>query len=115
NVNATTLAPFDTVVLNVASSDIRCIPGNLTAAARSALIAWLGQSHKLIIYDSECTGSGTNSSLDYSWLPFPFTTANPGAAGSVGTLTIVENSTLGSSVAGSPYFLDAANLSANAE
>ena len=53
--------------------------------------------------------------MDYSWLPYPFTTANPGAMGAQGTLNIVENSTLGSAVTGNAYYIDAANLSNNTD
>ena len=113
-VTAASLAPYDTAVLNVSSSGLSCDTAKLPAQAKIDLVAFVGTGKKLIIYDSECTGSA-NKGLDYSWLPYPFTTANPGALGAQGTLNIVENSTLGSSITGSPYYIDAANLSNNTD
>ncbi len=104
NVNAANLALYDTVVLNVASSEMSCNTGTLSAAAKADLVAFVGGGGKLIIYDSECP------SQDYSWLPFPFTTSNPGAMGAYGTLTIVEENTLSSSDSTDPYYIDAPNL-----
>jgi len=63
--------------------------------------------NKLIIYDSECTFGG---SVDYSWLPFPFTTDNPGATGGQGTVNIVEENTLSTSAPADPHFIDAGVL-----
>ena len=48
------------------------------------------------------------AATDYSWLPFPFATNNPGAFGATGTLVIVEDNTLSSSDPVSPFFIDAA-------
>lgn len=89
-VNAASLAPFDTAVLNVASYAMRCNTNTLNLQQQVELIAWVAAGHKLIIYDSECYPGP----VDYSWLPFPFSTANPGAMGAQGTLTIVEDNTL---------------------
>ena len=91
NLNA---GAYDTAVLNVASSGMNCNTGTLTSSQKSDLVNFVGQGKKLIIYDSECQGSGASQSLDYSWLPYPFTTANPGAQGAQGTLNIVENDSL---------------------
>lgn len=65
----------DTVLLNVASPGMGCNTNNLTAQQQTDLVNWVATGYKLIIYDSECTPQ------DYSWLPFSFTTANPGARG----------------------------------
>jgi len=110
-VNETSLSGFDTAVLNVAgrSSDFSfgmyCDMNNLSSSARSSLVAFVEDGNKLIIYDSECT------SQDYSWLPFPFTTANPGALGAFGTLTIVEENLLSTSAPTTdPHYIDAGYL-----
>jgi len=52
-------------------------------ALKSTLVTFVHNGGKLIIYDSECP------SQDYSWLPFPFTTANPGPEGQTGQMTII--------------------------
>jgi hypothetical protein len=104
DVNGTNLADFDTVVLNVASEEMDCETGTLSAGAKTALVSFVQAGGKLIIYDSECPPN------DYSWLPFPFTTANPGQMGGYGTLTIVENNTLSSNDPLDPYYIDAPNL-----
>lgn len=103
-VSAASLAPYDTVVLNLASSAMACNSGTLNPSQKMALVAFVASGKKLIIYDSECVP------VDYSWLPYPFKTANPGAMGANGILTIVENNTLSSSDPLSPYYIDAAYL-----
>lgn len=110
-VSAASLAPFDTAVLNVASSAMACSTGTLTAAQQADIVAFVGAGKKLIIYDSEC------SPQDYSWLPFPFTTSNPGALGAPGTLAIVEDNLLSTLIAdpdctlvGDPHCIDVAFL-----
>jgi len=105
SVNDTTLASYDTVVL------ITCDPmTDLTASQRTALINWVSNGGKLIIYDSECL---SNDTIDNSWLPYPYTTFCPGAIGaSKGPsypyvdLWILENNTLSSSDSGSPYYIN---------
>lgn len=99
DVNAANLANYDTVVLNVASPEVQSSP--LSAQAKAALVSFAGSGHKMIIYDSELPA------VDYSWLPFPFSTNNPGANGANGTLSIVENSTLASNVTTDPKYIDA--------
>jgi hypothetical protein len=113
-VNAANLAAFDTALLNVHTTNMKCTTGSLSAQAKADLVSFVGQGKKLLIHDSECQGSGT-SGLDYSWLPYPFTTANPGAQGGHGTLNIVENSSLASSVTGSASFIDAKDLANNTD
>jgi hypothetical protein len=95
NVNAANLAGFDTALLNVASPGMWCNINNLSAAQKTDLANFVTSGNKLIIYDSECVPQ------DYSWLPFPFTTSNPGAQGARGTLTIVEDNFL-STLVGDP-------------
>lgn len=104
DVNAANLAAFDTVVINVASSEMRETTSTLTAQAKADLVAFVGNGGKMIIYDSECP------SADYSWLPYPFTTNNPGAMGAHGTLTIVEENTLSTSDPSTQYYIDVSYL-----
>ncbi len=117
NVNATNLAPFDTALLNVASSGMMCNTDTLSLQQKDDLIAWVAAGHKLIIYDSECSSSQT----DYSWLPFPFTTNNPGAMGANGTLTVVEDNTLSTDSQdpdcseGDPYCINVEHLGNNTD
>ncbi|SFM78666.1 PEF-CTERM protein sorting domain-containing protein [Methanolobus profundi] len=108
-VNAATLAPYDTVVLNMAGSvGMLCNANALSPSQKADIVAFVGNGNKLIIYDSEC------SAIDYSWLPYPFTTANPGALGATGTLTIVEENTLSTALPG-PYYIDAATLASTTD
>ena len=104
DVNPTELAKYDTVVLNVASPEMGGTTDTLTAQAKVDLVNFVGSGKKLIIYDSECPP------VNYNWLPFPFTTDNPGQMGAYGTLTIVEENTLSTSTPGDPYYIDAATL-----
>ncbi|HDL89968.1 MAG TPA: hypothetical protein ENG14_03595, partial [Thermodesulforhabdus norvegica] len=105
DVSAANLTPFDTIVLNMASYAMACSSDTLTDAQKQAIVDAVAAGKKLIIYDSECYPGP-----DYSWLPFPFSTNNPGAMGASGTLTIVEENTLSSSDPVSSYFIDAAYL-----
>ncbi|MDI3539066.1 MAG: hypothetical protein PWQ52_189 [Methanolobus sp.] len=108
DVNAANLALYDTVVLNVASpyysGGLGCDIDNLNATQKADIVAFVAAGNKLIIYDSECP------TQDYSWLPYPFTTSNPGAYGGTGVLTIVEENTLSSANPISPYYIDNATL-----
>lgn len=91
----------DTVVLNTASTTtIRCNLNIITAAQKAEMVSFVSNGGKLIMIDSEC------SSQNYSWLPFPFTTNNPGALGAIGTLTIVEENNLSTNAVG-PFFINA--------
>jgi Big-like domain-containing protein len=99
-VSAATLAPFDTVLLNVASSQMGCNVNTLSASQKTDLVNFLNAWGKLIIYDSECQPQ------DYSWLPHPFTTSNPGALGGTGTVNVVEDNFLGSDTTGDSHFID---------
>jgi hypothetical protein len=107
-VDAAALSGKDTAVLNVASNDLDCDVDAIGASGQAALVTFVAAGGKLIIYDSEC------SPQDYSWLPFPFTTNNPGAQGAEGTLTIVEENLLSTAAAGS-HFIDAANLGSESD
>jgi hypothetical protein len=108
-VSTANLSAFDTVVLNVASSQMACNVNILTAQQKADLVTFIGTGKKMIIYDSEC------SPQNYNWLPFPFTTANPGQMGAQGTLTIVEENTLSSNDPTSLYFINANYLSTSTD
>ncbi len=97
-----TLRNFDTLVLAQ-----QCDVGDWPRQIQCAINQWVAAGGKLIIYDSdEC-----NHSVDYSWLPYPFTTDNPGAQGSTnGEFKIVADDTMISSKPG-PAFVDEAALS----
>lgn len=109
SVNATTLAGLDTVLLNVASPGMNCNVDTLSAGQKADLVNFLNGGGKLIIYDSECAPQ------DYSWLPHPFTTSNPGALGGTGTVNIVENNFLGSNNSADSHFIDQTLLGQNTD
>jgi len=109
NVNAATLANYDTVVLT------QCDPTTtLTAAQQSDIVNWIGAGGKLIIYDSECASWG--ATLDYTWLPCKFTAFYPGARGATQAgyswvdLWTVEDNTLSDNNTASPYFINATKI-----
>src|SRR5262249_53267559 len=80
---------------------------NLSVQAKQDIVSFVGSGHKLVIYNSE------TSLQDYSWLPYPFQTSNPGQLGASGTVTVVENNTLSSNTTSGPYgayYIDAAAL-----
>lgn len=98
----------DTVLLNVASSFVlgagsfNCSTGLLSADAKAALLSFVNNGGKLIIYDSEC------NTQDYSWLPYPFTTHNPGATGAFsGTVHVVEDNDLSSNNSADSHYINA--------
>ena len=95
----------DTVLLNVASNPgLLCNINELKSHQKADLVSFVGDGHKLIIYDSECAPQ------DYSWLPYPFTTSNPGQMGAPGTLSIVEENTLSSNNPADSHYIDVAKL-----
>jgi hypothetical protein len=93
-VTATSLAPFDTAVLNMASQTMACDSNNLPDQAKTDLINFVGGGKKLIIFDSECGALGPS---DFSWLPYPFETSNLGVT-EWQTLTVVEDNLLATKV-----------------
>jgi hypothetical protein len=100
NVNATTLATFDTAVMNQICDPI----GEFSASQRTDIVNFVNAGGKLLIYDSDACGT---TPVDYSWLPFPFSTNSPGQSGSYGgTLTIVEQDALASSNPANPAFVN---------
>jgi len=107
NVSAGALSAFDSVVLNVASSGMNCMTQTLSASQKTDLADFVFQGGKLIIYDSECTTGGY---VDYTWLPYPFATNNPGQMGAQGTLIIVEENSLSTSDPADVHYIDTATL-----
>lgn len=110
NVNAVTLANYDTVVLT------QCDPMNaLNASQQSDIVNWIAAGGKLIIYDSECASGG--ATLNYTWLPCKFTAFYPGAWGATQAgyswvdLWTVENNTLSDNNTASPYFINTTKIS----
>jgi outer membrane protein OmpA-like peptidoglycan-associated protein len=94
----TTLGSYHIAVLSWV-----CNAGSaLTKTQTQALVDWVYSGGKLIIQDSDdCTKT------DYSFLPYAFTTSNPGAQGAKGgNLVLVESNTLGSRDKNSPDFVD---------
>lgn len=78
---------------------------------KQALMAWLAAGHKLIIQDSDrCSADPKTRSRrrmpDYSFLPYRFTTSNPGALGAKGEGGVLEDSTLASGSKDDPRFID---------
>lgn len=67
----------DTVVL----AQFCDIKRSLSETFKKALVAWVARGHKLIIQDSDSCGC---PGPDYSFLPYPFATSNPGAQGANG-------------------------------
>ena len=65
-----TLRNFDTLVLAQ-----QCDIGDWPDALHCDINMWVAVGGKLIIYDSDECGQ----TVDYSWLPHPFATNNPGA------------------------------------
>jgi hypothetical protein len=97
SVTAANLANYDTVLYNVATNWNGLI---LTAQAQTDLVNWVATGKKLIIYDSECPAQ------NYSWLPYPFTTNNPGAMGAIGSSVIVEDNKLSNSSASNSHYIN---------
>jgi hypothetical protein len=93
-------AGVDTVVL----SQLCDIKTKLSDSFKRALVKWVASGHKLIIQDSD--GCGEHNQPDYSFLPFPFATSNPGAQGAASALRLIEKNFLASTDSSDPAFLD---------
>ena len=91
---------IDTVVTAQACA----INDDISPAFKQALFQWVAAGHKLIIQDSDvCAG---NDAPKYPFMPYPFATVNPGAAGAAGVAEILEDSTLVSSNPRGPGYVD---------
>jgi outer membrane protein OmpA-like peptidoglycan-associated protein len=86
--DATALAGKELVILNGVCDSSRF----LSKGQGDGLLQWVSDGHKLLIIDAdECSKSV------YDFIPYQFTTSNPGARGASGKrLIIVENDSLGS-------------------
>lgn len=109
NVDLSSLSSFDTVVLNVASPQMGCNVNALSVPSKADIVTFVDNGGKLIIYDSECPPQ------DYSWMPYPFTTSNPGAQGASGTLNIVEENLLSTTDSLDIHYIDAATLGSSTD
>lgn len=92
------LAGYQTVVL----SSICNASSVLTKTQTQALTDWVYSGGKLIIHDADdCTQT------NYSFLPYAFTTSNPGKNAARGSnLILVESDTLGSNASDKAHFVD---------
>ncbi len=93
----------DTVVLAQACD----VKTSLPDAFKRALIDWVADGHKLIIQDSD--KCGPRAVPDYSFLPYPFATNNPGPQGASSVISIVENNFLASALPTDLGFFDEEN------
>ena len=87
NVNAGNLTSYQIVVLLI---DYYAPSPPLSPSQATDLNDWVYNGGKLIIYDSE-----ESPGPDYSWLPYGFSTSNPGGMGATGTVLYMEDNTLG--------------------
>ncbi|MEO8520238.1 MAG: discoidin domain-containing protein [Acidobacteriota bacterium] len=92
---------YDTVVL----SQVCDIGTSVPESFKRALVNWVGDGHKLIIHDSDLCDA--DHVPDYSFLPYRFSTSNPGKQGaSSEKLIFVDENSLANSNPDSPAFLD---------
>jgi len=109
NVNAATLANYDTLFL------FNCNPAVFSTGQKTDIVNFVKSGHKLVIWDAEdqyyqCGGTAC---WDYSWLGTQtFSLSVPGARGASGNIVIDENNQLSSSLVADPSFIDTAILSA---
>ncbi len=68
-------------------------------------MAWVAEGHKLIVHDADSCDADHRP--DYSFLPYPFATSNPGKQGAESRkLIFLEENTLGRSTPADPAFID---------
>src|SRR5207247_5116406 len=93
------LARVDTVVI----SQVCDIKTSVSDSFKKALMAWVAQGNKLIINDADVCGK----SPDYGFLPYRFSTSNPGPHGQPSDrLLFVEENTIGNATEDDRPFLD---------
>jgi len=106
SVSTANLSGYDTLVLLEVTTD------SFTSQQQTDINNFVDNGGKLIIYDSDATPGN-----DYSWLLRPFTTSPPcpncGLFG--GTLTIVEDDTLGSNDSASPLYINTSEIPPNTD
>ncbi len=93
-------AHMDTVVLE----QVCDIKTSVRADVKQALVAWVANGNKLIISDADSCGPGQVP--DYSFLPYPFATSNPGGRAAASALQILEQNFLVSPDSHDPAFFD---------
>jgi transglutaminase-like putative cysteine protease len=95
---------FDTVVFSMVCEFDEIVSPEF----QQALLPWVAAGHKVILQDSDRCGSATghNRFPTYSFLPYPFATVNPGAAGAKGVAHLLESSSLISGDRASPSFVN---------
>ena len=96
-------AHVDTVVLE----QVCDIKTSVRADVKRALVAWVANGNKLIISDADSCGPGNVP--DYSFLPYPFATSNPGGRASASALQVLEKNFLVSPDSHDPAFFDEAS------
>jgi hypothetical protein len=96
-------AHVDTVVLE----QVCDIKTSVRADVKQALVAWVANGNKLIISDADSCGPGNVP--DYSFLPYPFATSNPGGRASASALQVLEKNFLVSPDSHDPAFFDEAS------
>ncbi|MGH9409169.1 MAG: hypothetical protein ACRD1V_06920 [Vicinamibacterales bacterium] len=93
-------AHVDTVVLEQLCDIKTSLPANV----KQALVASVANGGKLIISDADSCGPGRVP--DYSFLPYPFATSNPGGRNAASAMHIVEQNFLVSPDSHNPAFFD---------
>jgi Bacterial Ig-like domain (group 1)/Dockerin type I domain len=114
--SASSLSSFDTVAL-VQVCDVNRA---LMSQQKIDLLNFISRGGKLIIWDSECADRGDfPPTPDYSWLPFPFTSNNPGPTGNAARnttdLAVIEQNSLSCDSAAQACFIDTANIAVNTD
>jgi outer membrane protein OmpA-like peptidoglycan-associated protein len=90
--------------------DVCKAPQLLADEQRALLLQWVAAGHKLIVSGGTCYNGS-----DFTWLPYPFTSAGPGPESTNASLIQIENSALGTNDKNdSAHFVDVAALVANA-
>jgi von Willebrand factor type A domain len=93
-------ARVDTVVLE----QVCDIKTSVAADVKQALVAWVANGNKLIISDADSCGPGNVP--DYSFLPYPLATSNPGGHAAASALQVLEQNFLVSPDSHDPAFFD---------
>jgi hypothetical protein len=113
--SASSLSGFDTVAL------VQVCDANtaLSPQQKIELLNFISKGGKLIIWDSECADRGDfPPTPDYSWLPFPFTSSNPGPKGAAARTTdlaVIEQNSLSCDSAAQSCFIDTGDIAVNTD
>jgi len=94
---------YDTVVMEQVCEEEQAPDTQLPASFKRALVAWVGEGHKLIIHDADKCSNGP----DYSWLPYRLKTNNPGPHGAPSDIMqFLEENSMAHGRPGRPGFID---------